>query len=102
MPARWHCRCAQACPFGAFPETLICPLMNFLNGEVGASERGGYLITNGGDCRAEYLIAELYLKYTKTLRAVYFTDPKAATTSLQYGGGIGCRTKSSEQPPPAM
>jgi hypothetical protein len=82
---------------GSYPSSTITSTMNFFNGEIGTADTGkGYLITNGGsDRRAEQLIAELYLRAQPALEIVYFVSPGASGPSLDSGGGIGCRTKSS-------
>jgi hypothetical protein len=84
---------------GSFPHTPFNPLMNFLNGELGTSPDGNsFFITNGGTRRAEDIVAAAYFTAVKDtpLRILYFLDPEASTQSLGAGGGIGCRTKTSE------
>ena len=80
---------------GAFPAIGSLPAMNFLNGEGGVGrDNKPFLVTNGGDPRAEQYIAEQYLKTLGTgFRRLHFIDPLASQESLAAEGGLGCRTK---------
>ena len=85
---------------GSFPGSEVCPLMNFLNGELGTSpDDRGYFITNGGTRRAESQIAFAYFSAMKrsAINTIYFVDPSTSEGSLGGGGGVGCRTKTAEE-----
>ncbi|MBI1733921.1 MAG: hypothetical protein HYR51_01995 [Candidatus Rokubacteria bacterium] len=69
-------------------------VMNFLNGEAGTSARGGtFFMTQGGDPRAERLIARLLLAPETGLDRVYFAPRLASRDTLWEKGAVGCRVK---------
>jgi hypothetical protein len=69
-------------------------VMNFLNGEVGMSPRGGtYFITQGGDPRAERYIAQRLLEPDTGLDRLYLAPRLASRDSLWDKAGIGCHIK---------
>ncbi len=69
-------------------------LMNFLNGEVGTGSTGrGYLITQGGDPRAERLVARRLLAPDTGLDRVYMAPRLISRDTLWEKGGMSCRVK---------
>jgi hypothetical protein len=69
-------------------------LMNFVNGEAGTNAAGqGYFITQGGEPRAEHLIAAALLGPGTGLDRVYFAPRVASADSLWDKGGTACRVK---------
>src|SRR5262249_35668174 len=69
-------------------------LMNFVNGEAGTNAAGqGYFITQGGEPRAEQLIAAALLRSGTGLDRVYFAPRVASADSLWEKGGTACRVK---------
>jgi hypothetical protein len=69
-------------------------LMNFLNGEVGTGAGGRrYLITQGGDPRAERLVMERLLAPGTGLDRVYVAPGLLSRDTLWEKGGFSCRVK---------
>jgi hypothetical protein len=69
-------------------------VMNFLNGEAGTSARGGtFFLTQGGDPRAERLVAQRLLAPDTGLDRVYFAPRLPSRDTLWEKGAIGCRVK---------
>ncbi len=70
-------------------------IMNFLNGEAGTNPRGGtYLVTQGGDPRAERYIAGQLLALGTGLERLYVAPRLISRETLWERGGIGCRVKA--------
>ncbi|MGH7315071.1 MAG: hypothetical protein ACREJS_02310 [Candidatus Rokuibacteriota bacterium] len=70
-------------------------IMNFLNGEAGTNPRGGtYVITQGGDPRAERYIAGQLLAPGTGLERLYVAPRLISRDTLWERGGIGCRVKA--------
>lgn len=79
---------------GVFPPTQELPRMNFLNSEKGLNQKGEpFMVTLGGDPRAERLVAEAMSKLTGGAMRVHFLDRRLTATTLNAGGGISCRAK---------
>ena len=70
-------------------------IMNFVNGESGVNPRGRtYFITQGGDPRAERLMAERLLSPAIGLDRLYVAPRLVSRDTLWEKGGIGCRVKA--------
>ncbi len=68
--------------------------MNILNGESGTNPSGGkYYIGLGGDPRAERSVVAALTEVEPKLK-VYLLDAKLTAPTLNWNGGIGCRSKA--------
>lgn len=81
---------------GCFPATAANEEMNFLNLRQGLNEQGQtFAISLGGEERAEKAFAETLLgKFPCGYQRIHFLDRKLTADSLQWNGGIKCRTKA--------
>jgi hypothetical protein len=70
-------------------------IMNFVNGEAGTNPQGRtYFITQGGEPRAERLIAARLLTPAIGLDRLYVAPRLVSRDTLWEKGGIGCRVKA--------
>lgn len=70
-------------------------IMNFLNGEGGVNAKGErFFITQGGDKRAEALIAQKLTELGAGLSHVYFMPRHLTDETLPLLGALSCRTKA--------
>jgi hypothetical protein len=68
--------------------------MNFLNGEVGTGTTGrGFLVTQGGEPRAERLVVSRLLAPGTGLDRVYVAPRLVSRNTLWEKGGMSCRVK---------